>query len=239
MSPSKPGNASKSSTAQSGRERAAAIRKQYEARTRRIRAAVYGAVAVVVVAAIVAVWIGVQNSNTGPPASAAGLSKVSGVGAASVPPWPAPADANARAKAAGLDIGPMGTADHYHAHLDVIVEGRKVPVPPDLGVDASTGGMSALHTHSPDGLVHVEAGKTGETFTLGQLFTQWNVKLTARQLGSLSTGKGRELKVYVDGKPVAENPAMVKIADKQQISLVYGDPSQEVDIPESYDFSGV
>ena len=130
----------------------------------------------------------------------------------------------------------MGMAEHYHAHLDIIVNGEAVPVPANLGIDPATGGMAALHTHTADGLVHVEADTQDEAFTLGQLFTAWDVKLTAEQIGSMTTTDGNELKVYVNGEEQSGNPAMLRLADQQQITIVFGD--QQVDIPDTYDFNG-
>ncbi len=97
--------------------------------------------------------------------------------------------------------------------------------------------MSAVHTHTRDGIVHVEADEEGQTFTLGQLFTEWDVRLTADQVGSLMAEDGSELKVYVNGTEQPGEPAMLRLADEQQVTLVYGD--HQVDIPDSYDFSGV
>lgn len=92
----------------------------------------------------------------------------------SMPPWPAPVDdVPARVAAAGLDLGPMGTAEHYHPHLRILANGTEVPVPPNIGVDPATGAMSAVHTHEADGTIHIEAATAGEVFTLGQLFTEW------------------------------------------------------------------
>lgn len=51
----------------------------------------------------------------------------------------------------------MGTADHYHPHLRIIINGNEVPVPANIGVDPATGAMSALHTHETDGTIHIEA----------------------------------------------------------------------------------
>ncbi|MFF0051684.1 hypothetical protein [Streptomyces sp. NPDC005498] len=54
-----------------------------------------------------------------------------------LPPWPAPADGSAGAKAAGLKVSAMeGTVNHFHSHLDVIVDGnpRDVTVPEDEDV---------------------------------------------------------------------------------------------------------
>jgi hypothetical protein len=164
------------------------------------------------------------------------LTSASGLGAEQAPPWPAPTNVRERAAMAGLPLGAMGQAEHYHVHLDVLVDGKSVPVPSDIGVDGATGAMSYLHTHTPDGIVHIEAGTKGQPFTLGQLFTQWNVRLSATQLGALKATDGNSLAVYSNGTKVPGNPAELPLKPQQQISLVFGPTDQKVDIPSSYDF---
>jgi len=170
-------------------------------------------------------------------AAAAALDAASGIGADTPPPWPAPADPLGHVQAAGLQLGEMGTAEHYHFHLDVIVNGQPVPVPADLGVDPSTGAMSYLHTHTADGVVHIEAGRAGQKFTLGQLFTQWDVRLSATQLGGLRVDGANTLSAYVDGAKVTGDPAHLRVAPHQQIALVYGPADQVVDVPSDYAFA--
>ena len=82
----------------------------------------------------------------------------------------------------------MGTAEHYHPQLRIVIDGSDVPVPPNIGVDPTTGAMSALHTHEGDGTIHIEADTEGEVFTLGQFFTEWGVKLTPDQIGGVQAG---------------------------------------------------
>ena len=137
----------------------------------------------------------------------------------SQPPWPAPADVPARVAAAGLDLGPMGTAEHYHPRLRVVVKGREVPVPPNIGVDPTTGAMSALHTHEPDGTIHIEADRAGEVFTLGQLFVEWGVKLTATQIGGVRAADGQQVALTSNGAAVAGDPAQLRLGPDQQIVL--------------------
>lgn len=218
-------------------ERAAAMRREAEAKERRRRLFLIGGFAVVLVVLVGALALGIREAGDDGTDAGTAMSEVSGVGAAADPPWPLPADVNARVQAAGLDTGPMGTADHYHVHLDLFVDGEEMPVPADLGVDPATGAMSAVHTHTPDGLVHVEADAVGQPFTLGQLFTQWDVRLSEDQLGALTATADQPLKVYVNGEEQAGDPALLRLADQQQISIVYGD--QDIDVPDSYDFSGV
>ncbi|GGD24358.1 hypothetical protein [Nocardioides daphniae] len=137
----------------------------------------------------------------------------------SLPPWPAPGDVPARVAAAGLDLGPMGTAEHYHPTLAITIDGQPVPVPPNIGVDPDTGAMSALHTHEGDGTIHIEAHTIGEKFTLGQLFTQWGVALTPTQIGGAKANAGEEVTVTSNGTPVPGDPANLQLEPDQHIEL--------------------
>lgn len=140
----------------------------------------------------------------------------------SAPPWPAPTDAPARVAAAGLDLGPMGTAEHYHPSLRVLINRIEVPVPPNIGVDPATGAMSAVHTHEGDGTIHVEADTVGEVFTLGQVLMQWGVKLTSTQIGGVKATAGQEVTLTSNGKPVTGDPMDLRLEPEQQIVLELG-----------------
>ena len=129
----------------------------------------------------------------------------------SMPPWPAPADIAARVAAAGLDLGPMGTAEHYHPKLRIVIDGADVPVPPNIGVAPNTGVMSALHTHEGDGTIHIEADSVGEMFTLGQFFTQWGVTLTRQQMGGAHAEPGQQVHVTSNGATVTGDPADLRL----------------------------
>ena len=88
---------------------------------------------------------------------------------------------------------------HVHSHLDVYVDGQSVVVPAGLGIEITDpavhtfdvdgekqyGGInppcakpciSPLHTHDVSGTLHTESA-TRKNNTLGQLFTEWGVKL--------------------------------------------------------------
>lgn len=137
----------------------------------------------------------------------------------SMPPWPAPPDVPARVASAGLDLGPMGTAEHYHPQLRIVIDGEEVLVPGNIGVDSSNGAMSAVHTHETDGTIHIEAATAGETFTLGQLFTQWGVALTSTQIGGATALKGQQVNVTSNGMPFAGDPKDLRLEPDQVIVL--------------------
>lgn len=137
----------------------------------------------------------------------------------SMPPWPAPTDVPARVASAGLDLGPMGTAEHYHPKLRIIIDGEDVPIPANIGVDPTTGAMSAVHTHETDGTIHIEAETVGETFTLGQLFTEWGVTLTPTQIGGAKANAGQQLIVTSNGAPVSGDPQDLRLEPDQVVVL--------------------
>ncbi|WP_255768145.1 hypothetical protein [Pseudarthrobacter sulfonivorans] len=92
----------------------------------------------------------------------------------------APDAGGARIKAAGLEIlNAEGTAEHYHAHLDVFVDGKPITVPADIGFSFGAGGqangISALHTHDTTGIIHIEAPTSGAKYSLGQVLREWGV----------------------------------------------------------------
>lgn len=136
-----------------------------------------------------------------------------------MPPWPAPTDVPARVASAGLDLGPMGTAEHYHPQLRIIIDGKDVPIPANIGVDPTTGAMSAVHTHETDGTIHIEADTVGETFTLGQLFTQWGVTLTPTQIGGVRAKDGQQVNVTSNEMSVAGDPKDLRLEPDQLIVL--------------------
>lgn len=141
----------------------------------------------------------------------------------SAPPWSAPTDdVGARVADAGLSLGPMGTAEHYHPRLRILIDGTEVPVAPNIGVDPTTGAMSAVHTHEGDGIIHIEADAAGEEFTLGQLFIEWGVKLTPTQVGGVKAQQGQELMLTSNGEPVSGDPMDLRLEPEQQIVLELG-----------------
>ena len=160
---------------------------------------------------------GTSDAGEGSQSASAGSVEVD---ATSMPPWPAPTDdVPARVRAADLNLGPMGTAEHYHPQLQIVIDGQPAQVPANIGVDPSTGAMSALHTHETDGTIHIEADTVGEVFTLGQLFTEWGVELTTTQIGGVRADAGEKVTLTSNGTPVAGDPGELRLEPDQKIML--------------------
>jgi hypothetical protein len=138
-------------------------------------------------------------------------------------PWPANVAAlRRRLDALGLPaLGREGTALHTHQHLDVFVHGRRVTVPAGVGIDASARFISPIHTHDGSGVIHVESPLV-RTFTLGQLFGVWGVRLTRTCLGAYCAGGREQLAVYADGRRVTGDPRVLPLAPHAEIVVAYG-----------------
>jgi len=229
------------------RARLAAERAAEARRERRRRLLVRGGIAAAVLAVAGGVTAAAVTGHSSSPGASSAASipaqpRTTADGRTTAPPWDAPKDAAAAdaVRQAGLPmLSDEGNALHIHAHLDVFVDGKAVPVPAMIGIDEQHEQLSPLHTHDTSGIIHVESPVQAD-FTLGQFMTEWQVALSADHLGGLTAGDGRTLTAYVNGQPVSGDPAAVKLGAHDEIALVYGSASDNsaVSVPSSYAFPG-
>jgi hypothetical protein len=178
---------------------------------------------------------GCTSSAPAPQGSTANPPPTTGAVASSTD-WLAPADASAAVRAAGLPmLGEEKLAVHYHAHLDVFVNGQPVPVPADIGIDEGRHLIAPLHTHDGSGVVHIESA-TDVPFTLGQVFAEWGQPLRADRVGPLTLTAGQTLRVFRNGKPVTGDPAALRLGAHDEIVVWVGAADQQPQVPASYAF---
>ena len=193
------------------------------------------------------------DSNAGP---TPGKGAAGSAQAAPAVHWPAPADPMGLARKAGLVPEPREQLEfHAHAHLDVFIDGAPVIVPAGIGINTNDpdvhrfdepggvawGGIqlcaqpciSPLHTHDMTGIIHTESA-TPTPNTLGQLFIEWDVKLTATCVGEYCS-PAKLIAFYVDGKPYTGDPGAIELANRREIAIVIGTPPAV--IPAVGDFS--
>ena len=218
------------------RRAAAAAAKLALARAaRRRKIMLVGAVAVAVAIVTTLIVVGVTRSSH--PSTTATLPTPVAATGGGTPPWPAPVSPDDNISSAGLRLLKQeGTALHFHAHLDVRVNGTAVPVPADLGINTKTQMISEMHTHDSSGVIHIEAPDASRRYVLGQLFDEWGVRLDASHIGGLAAGTGKTLVAYVNGKPVTGDPAQIELTAHEQITLVYGDAGATPSVAASYAF---
>jgi hypothetical protein len=157
--------------------------------------------------------------------------------ASSNPDFGLPADASAAAAQAGLPmLGQEHLNVHYHAHVDLVVRGQAVAVPAFIGIDRAQSKIAPLHTHTPDGIVHIESA-TDVPFTLGQFFTEWGHPLSASAIGTVAAAGSEQLRVYRNGEQVSGDPAALKFEPHDEIFVWLGPSSQNPTVPKGYSFS--
>jgi hypothetical protein len=152
------------------------------------------------------------------------------------PGWEAPADAVAAARDAGLEMhGKEMLTVHYHVHLDVIVDGKPVVVPANLGIQRSPRQYAALHTHDTTGIVHIESA-ADTPFVLRQVFTLWGKELSTTRVGPVALDTSRMLRVYRDHTVVDGDPGTLRLTQHAEIVVWIGPAGTQPQVPSNYAF---
>ena len=139
------------------------------------------------------------------------------------PPWP-PNYSHLAQRLSAMGLPKLNEQIfHIHAMVRVYVNGKKVTIPPNVGLDQANQTFSPIHTH-PDipGLIHEEAAEEYD-FTLGQFFAVWGVKFSNDQIGPYKAGGGNVLEVYDNGTR-ATDPVNLVLQAHDTIVVGYGKP---------------
>lgn len=128
--------------------------------------------------------------------------------------------------------GSESFVNHVHSHLDLFVDGQRQEVPAQVGILSSPYCLFWLHTHSTDGVIHVES-PTKKQFTLGQFLDIWNQ--TGSSKGLFSAVEGKPVTAYVNGTQFQGDYRSIPLESRQEITMAYGKPPSE--IPKGWDSS--
>jgi len=219
-----------------------------EARRRRRRLwLAWAGTAVIVIAAAVGITLAVTGGPATPALSLAPLTTLGTLQPAPTPgptaaegvPVPsAPALAGTTTAATGKPVNGIScqageqSLFHIHAHLTIFVNGAARQVPAGIGIPGAqvqstpNGPFVAsgtcfywLHTHAPDGIIHIES-PVKRTFTLGDFFDIWGQPLGPDQVGP-ATGPVTAL---YNGQVYKGNPRDIPLNAHAQIQLQVGKP---------------
>jgi hypothetical protein len=244
---------------QQARAKIAQMRAQ-EARRRRRRRWLAGAgAAVVAVAAAVGIALAATSGGNGTPGlklvslSTLGTLRPApspgSLGPEGVPVPSSPLLASAATSASGQRVDGIScqtseqTLFHIHAHLTIFVNGVPRQVPAAIGIPGAQAQSSPrgpfiasgtcfywLHTHAPDGIIHIES-PVQRTYTLGDFFDEWGQPLGPGQVGPAT---GHVTAIY-NGQVYRGNPRNIPLTAHAQIQLEVGTPLIS---PDSISWSG-
>ena len=118
---------------------------------------------------------------------------------------------------------------HYHAHLDIFVNGFSYLVPAGIGIKPPDS-IYWLHTHDISGIIHVES-PDNRTFTLGQFFDIWGKKFNNSQIFDFMVDKSanKTLAVYINGTEATNlQYRNIPIVNHEDITIIYGTAPPEI-----------
>jgi hypothetical protein len=116
-----------------------------------------------------------------------------------------------------------GSRVHIHQHLLILDHGKPVAIPADVGRPEGRNCLYWVHTHTPDGIIHIEAPQD-RAFTLGEFFQIWGQPLSATTAASAKAPRGSKLRVYVEGKRFTGDPRTVALARHADVVIEAGPP---------------
>jgi hypothetical protein len=108
-----------------------------------------------------------------------------------------------------------GVALHIHSGLAIVLDGQRIHIPADIGINIDEQCLYWLHTHVDRGVIHIESPTTQEQFTLGQFFRVWGYPLSSTEI----LGFHGQLRTWVDGKPYSGDPATIPLRDLETIVI--------------------
>jgi hypothetical protein len=112
---------------------------------------------------------------------------------------------------------------HIHVHLTIIDHGKPVAIPEDVGRPIAGQCFYWLHTHTPDGIIHIESPVLRD-FSLGQFFAVWGQPLSRHDVAGAKPRPGESVNVYVDGQPYVGEPGAIAFAQHLDVAIVVGAP---------------
>ena len=119
-----------------------------------------------------------------------------------------------------------GAVLHLHQHLAILDHGNPVQIPADVGRPLLAQCLYWVHTHTPDGIIHVESPNF-KTFTLGDFFDVWGEPLRRTDVAGAKPKRGEKIAVWVDGRPYAGDPRQIALTNHLDITIDIGAPQKK------------
>ncbi|MEK6848266.1 MAG: hypothetical protein AABX65_01400 [Nanoarchaeota archaeon] len=106
---------------------------------------------------------------------------------------------------------------HIHPELKIKINGKNIEIPASIGITNT--GMNAIHMHTLDGVIHVEAPCVRD-FTLGDFFEVWGKSFDSEHILEHTVNETSKLKMLVNGRENNEFERLV-LKDKDEIEIIY------------------
>jgi hypothetical protein len=140
----------------------------------------------------------------------------------------------------GIPCDAAQNAYHIHIHLTIYINGKRVTIPKNIGIATDGSCFYWMHTHTSDGIIHIEAPQKQSNLALDDFLTIWHdgfAKLNVPPELTQSSG----WKIFVNGQPFANTVTSplnteVSLASHDIVTLEYGTPDPKPDDASTYQF---
>jgi len=116
-----------------------------------------------------------------------------------------------------------GALLHIHQHVTIRDHGKPVPIPDDVGRPLIGQCLYWIHTHTPDGIVHIESPNF-RSFTLGEFFDVWGQPLSTGNVAGAKPRQGERVAVWVGGRPYTGDPRTIELLPHLDVTIEVGPP---------------
>ncbi len=122
---------------------------------------------------------------------------------------------------------------HIHVHLTIYIQGKMVTIPQDIGIATDGSCFYWMHTHTDDGIVHIEAPQKLHNLALDDFLTLWQVGFASLNFPPQMT-QSTGWQIFVNGKPfngVVTSPLHTEVilSSHDAITMEYGSPNPPPD----------
>lgn len=120
----------------------------------------------------------------------------------------------------------MSIKYHIHVHVSIYVNGKSVTIPQGIGIGANNVCYYFLHTHTSDGIVHVEAPARASNLALDDFLSIWYQRFSKLNFPQQLTQQSGWT-IYLNGKrfPVVVTSPLtteVPLSPHDVVTLDYG-----------------
>lgn len=115
-----------------------------------------------------------------------------------------------------------GAVFHIHVHLTLLRDGKPVAIPDDVGRSIVGRCLYWIHTHTPDGIIHIESPLYRD-FTLGDFFDIWGETFNPRNFMGKPYAAG-QIVIWVNGARSTGDPRAIPLVQHTDIVIQAGPP---------------
>jgi len=122
---------------------------------------------------------------------------------------------------------------HIHVHFTIYINGQELTIPAGIGIPADGSCFYWMHTHTDDGIIHIEAPQKLHNLALDDFMTLWQQGFPTLNFPPQMT-QSSGWKIFVNGKPfngVVTSPLFTEVTFQPHdaVTLEYGSPNPPPD----------